>query len=434
MALSTQLAQELKTLKTELQTWQDTLRADKKSAQDKQLRQRFALHKRVIQLLDRALEQQEKSPRNEKSFQIFVRHIDGKTLTADASPSSSIQSILEQVEDKTGVPTAEMRVDYGGKPLDPKRKVSDYNIQKESTLNVNLRLKGGFFDNGENPGTHQFLIDVRASTGRGRDRIEKKLKTALEKLYHLVKGSRMSIEYDWVVEQVRGLSKLTAKNVNSLAAGIEDKIAAQKDKDLSGDRGHEFARHVHMTKEDQIQRLEENPRLTQVTRLDMSRRHARAYNDYCVHLSKVVPGLLREEVETVLALLYNAFQEPDYATKGNNRAKRDFLRTTVFDDEFEHEEITDNFSIVFTWALNVGGAGQVQLTCEPEITSLDKFAKIATLRHGDDYLEESERDYVKMYWGSNRLVMTAITGNMSYEDIQAKADDLNFDRLGVTQF
>ena len=76
-------------------------------------------------------------------FGIYVKGLTGRTIDLQITSQMSIEELKMKIQEKDGIPVEQQRFVFAGKNLDDLTLVGRYNIQKDSTLHLVLRMRGG---------------------------------------------------------------------------------------------------------------------------------------------------------------------------------------------------------------------------------------------------------------------------------------------------
>ena len=83
------------------------------------------------------------TPEDDARMTIFVKTLTGKCIALQVHYDETIEEVKQMIRSVEGIPHSEQRLVFAGKQLEDGRTLSDYDIQKESSLHLILRLRGG---------------------------------------------------------------------------------------------------------------------------------------------------------------------------------------------------------------------------------------------------------------------------------------------------
>ena len=116
--------------------------------------------KRITKEQDTEIRERVKKLKTQDGMQLFVKTLTGKTITVQCCSSFTIEELQYLIYDKENIPIGEQRLLFSGMQLENNRTLADYNIQKESTISLILRLRGGMYhETSGKAGNYEYLKD-----------------------------------------------------------------------------------------------------------------------------------------------------------------------------------------------------------------------------------------------------------------------------------
>ena len=77
-------------------------------------------------------------------MKLFVQGNQGKIRMIDVEPTMKVIQLKKLIAEKEGIPIPHQRLMHVGKQMEDLKTLTEYSVQKDSTIQIILPLKGGF--------------------------------------------------------------------------------------------------------------------------------------------------------------------------------------------------------------------------------------------------------------------------------------------------